>query len=86
MSQPVVVEVLTKQGCHLCVDALAAARQVCAEFGIEPLERDITTDEELLSIYAEELPVLLIDGRVKDFWRIDPQRLRRLLSETDAGR
>ncbi|MGJ9374422.1 glutaredoxin family protein [Nesterenkonia sp. CF4.4] len=84
MSRTVEVEVLTKQGCHLCEDALAVAREVCAEFSVPVLERDITEDVELLASFAEEIPVLRINGRVKDFWRIDPQRLRRLLREAAA--
>lgn len=75
---------LTKQGCHLCEEAVAVAQEVCAEFSLELTERDITADEELLASFAEEIPVLRIDGRVRDFWRIDPQRMRRLLHQATA--
>jgi hypothetical protein len=34
----------------------------------------------LLAKHHEEVPVLLIDGEVRDFWHIDAQRLERLLS------
>lgn len=79
-----VVEVLTRPGCHLCVEALAVVEEVCAEFGLRPVERDITADEELAARHAEEVPVLRIDGAVRDFWRIDPRRMRRLLDEATA--
>ncbi|PRZ14009.1 glutaredoxin family protein [Nesterenkonia sandarakina] len=85
MSRSVEVEVLTKQGCHLCEEAMAVAREVCAEFSVPVLERDITDDAELLASFAEEIPVLRIDGQVKDFWRIDPHRLRRLLREASSA-
>lgn len=81
MSAEATVEVLTKQGCHLCEEALAVTREACAEFGLEHREVDITEDEQLLSMYGEEIPVLRIDGKVRDFWRFDPVRLRRLLRE-----
>lgn len=81
MSAEVMVEVLTKRGCHLCEEALGVTREACAEFGLEHREVDITEDEQLLSLYAEEIPVLRIDGKVRDFWRFDPVRLRRLLRE-----
>ncbi|MBO0595264.1 glutaredoxin family protein [Nesterenkonia sp. E16_7] len=84
MSRSVEVEVLIKQGCHLCEDAVAVAREVCAEFPVPLLEHDITEKPELLASFAEEIPVLRINGQVKDFWRIDPQRLRRLLREALA--
>ncbi len=77
----VTVEVLTKQGCHLCEDALEVTRQACEEFGLESRNVDITHDAALLEAYAEEIPVLRIDGMVRDFWRFDPVRLRRLLQE-----
>ena len=31
--------------------------------------------------YAEEIPVLLINGRVHNYWRIDPVRLTTALLE-----
>jgi len=40
---------------------------------------DIDSNPQLLERHHEEVPVLLIDGQVRDFWRIDPQRLERLL-------
>ena len=81
MSDQVKVEVLTKQGCHLCEDAVEVARQACAEFGLDHHIVDITEDPQLRELYAEEIPVLRIDGTVRDFWRFDPARLRRLLAE-----
>lgn len=80
-----VVEVLVKQECGLCEAAVAAAGQVCAEFGLAPRITDITDDEQLLAQFAEELPVLRIDGAVRDFWRIDRARLSRLLAERTAS-
>ncbi|GAA3283002.1 glutaredoxin family protein [Nesterenkonia halophila] len=75
------VEVLTRPGCHLCEEALAVAGEVCAEFALTVREVDISADEELAARHAEEVPVLRIDGAVRDFWRIDPRRMRRLLAE-----
>ncbi|GAA1166132.1 glutaredoxin family protein [Nesterenkonia sandarakina] len=85
MGHTVEVELLTKQGCHLCEEAVAVTREACAEFSVTFIEHDITEDATLLASFAEEIPVLRIDGRVRDFWRIDPQRLRRLLREATAG-
>ncbi|WXZ51263.1 hypothetical protein WDV94_12285 [Clavibacter tessellarius] len=36
-------------------------------------------DRALAEEYAEEIPVLLIDGRVHNHWRIDAGRLRAAL-------
>lgn len=81
MGEQVTVEVLTKQGCHLCEDAVEVTRQACAEFGLTHQIVDITEDQQLRELYAEEIPVLRIDGTVRDFWRFDPVRLRRLIQE-----
>jgi hypothetical protein len=42
-------------------------------------EVSIDADEELKAEYREHIPVLLIDGKVHNFWRIDPDRLRKAL-------
>lgn len=75
---------LGKPGCHLCDDARAIVLEVAAERGLELEERNILDDEALMAQYAEEIPVLLIDGRVHTIWRVDPARLRRALDEREA--
>ncbi len=69
-----------KPGCHLCDDARAVVREVCAELGVGWTEVDITTDPELTSRYWEQIPVTVVDGRQHDFWRVDPARLRSALT------
>ena len=44
-------------------------------------EISILDDPELLDRYAEEIPVLLIDGRIHTIYRIDAARLRAALQE-----
>ncbi|GAA1344022.1 glutaredoxin family protein [Arthrobacter roseus] len=70
---------LTKPECHLCQDAREVVGRVAGELGIVWSEESIVDDPELSARYAEEIPVLLIDGVPRDFWRIDEVRLRRLL-------
>lgn len=45
-------------------------------------ELDIDQYPNLLERHHEEVPVLLIDGVVRDFWTIDATRLERLLSNS----
>ena len=75
------VSIIGKPDCHLCEDARVSVMAVCAEFGIECQERSILDDPVLYDEYWEKIPVILIDGRVHDYWRVDPQRLRRALSD-----
>lgn len=72
---------MSKPGCHLCDDARKIVLEVAAERGLAIEEHNILDDEKLLAEYAEEIPVLLIDDRVHQIWRIDPERLRRALDE-----
>jgi hypothetical protein len=75
-----------KPGCHLCDDARDVVQVVMAEVGatdaapgITLEERSILDDPALAAQYAEEIPVLLIDGEVHNYWRIDPVRLKTAL-------
>ncbi len=71
---------LGKPGCHLCDDARAIVAEVLAEFpAVGFAEKSILDDPDLLDAYAEEIPVVLIDGKVHTIWRVDPARLRKAL-------
>ncbi|MGZ4484129.1 MAG: glutaredoxin family protein [Nocardioidaceae bacterium] len=74
------VVLYTKPGCHLCDDARAVVEAVCAELHERYDEIDITTSEDLMSGYGEQIPVTFVDGSQHDFWRVDPDRLRRALA------
>ena len=69
-----------KPGCHLCDDARDIVTTVLTEFPDAALdELSILDDEALRDRYAEEIPVLLIDGAVHTYWRVDAERLRAAL-------
>lgn len=67
------VVLVTRQGCHLCEEALGVLRTL----GVEPELRDVDADDELYSLYDWRVPVVLVDGRVVAEGRIDPDRLRK---------
>jgi len=75
-----------KPGCHLCDDAREVVQAVMTEVEAADAaprvtldERSILDDAVLAERYAEEIPVLLIDGDVHDYWRVDPVRLKTAL-------
>ena len=70
----------SRPGCHLCDDARQVVEAVCAELGEQYDEIDITTSDELMRAYGEEIPVTFVDGKQHDFWRVDPDRLRAALT------
>lgn len=74
------IELVGREGCHLCADAELVLAQVCREFEVDYTALSIDEDPQLADLYWERIPVLLIDGEVFDFWRINEQRLRERLS------
>jgi glutaredoxin len=73
------VVVLTRQGCHLCDEAIAEVAAVCAETGEAYAVLDIDSDPDLQRRYTEQVPVTFVDGVQHDFWRVDPVRLKAAL-------
>jgi coenzyme F420-reducing hydrogenase gamma subunit len=71
-----------KPGCHLCDDAEVVINKVLADFAdrAEVTKLNILEDESLFARYSEEIPVLLINGKVHNYWHIDPERLREALN------
>ncbi len=69
----------SKPGCHLCDDARDVVEAVCRELGETYDEVDITTSEELVRRFGEQIPVTFVDGEQHDFWRVDARRLRAAL-------
>lgn len=68
---------LTRVDCHLCDVAKEALARVAAASGEQWRELDVDADPELLAEYSERVPVLLLDGREHDYWRVDEERLLR---------
>lgn len=76
------VTLVTKPGCHLCDDAREIVVAVVgATPGTEFIERSIESDPELYERFVEEIPVVLINDRVHNIWRVDADRLRGALME-----
>ena len=73
------VVLYSKPGCHLCDDAREVIAAVCAELGETFDEVDITTSEQLMREFGEQIPVTFVDGEQHDFWRVDAGRLRAAL-------
>ena len=80
---PTRLTLIGKPDCHLCDDARAVIDSVLG--GLEDRasvtleELSIHDDAELNEKYWDEIPVLMIDGRVHAIWRVDAERLREAL-------
>lgn len=74
------VTLIGKPGCHLCDDAREVIARVTADLGVAWDEVSILEDRALAELYAEQIPVTLVDGRQHDYWRVDEARLRAALT------
>ncbi len=75
------VTLIGKPGCHLCDDARIVVDGVLGDLGrdgveVRLVERSILDEPDLAAAYAEDIPVVLVDERFHDRWRIDADRLR----------
>ena len=66
---------VTRQGCHLCDDALALLR----ELGQEPELADVDVDDRLHDLYDWRVPVVIADGRVIAEGKIEREALAKAL-------
>lgn len=80
----ITLTLIGKPGCHLCEDAEAVVATVVEslpELPIQVEELSIEDDKDLFDSYWDQIPVLLINGKVHNYWRIDPERLTTALKE-----
>ena len=80
----ITLTLIGKPGCHLCEDAeavVATVVETLSELPIQVEELSIEDDKDLFDSYWDQIPVLLINGKVHNYWRIDPERLTTALKE-----
>ncbi|MGY1590368.1 glutaredoxin family protein [Geodermatophilus sp. SYSU D00708] len=76
------LQLLTREGCHLCEDAATTLAQIAAEAGLPTGSVDVDSDPELQAEYGDRVPVVLLDGREHSYFAVDVPRLRRDLGLT----
>ena len=74
-----------KAGCHLCDVAREVVELVCIDTGDTWVEVSIDDDPALFDVYWDKVPVVLVDGRPHDFWRVNADRLRADLSAASTA-
>ena len=76
-----VVTVYSRKNCHLCDVAVEKLETVKVELNFEIEKIYIDGDTELTSKYGEEVPVIHIDGKHHDMFRVDLERFRSSLEK-----
>ena len=76
---------LTRSGCHLCVDAEATVRRTCGELNVGWQAVDVDRDEALRVKFNDHVPVTFVDQRLLSYWTIDETALRDSLNSGSGG-
>ena len=74
-----IITVYSRRGCHLCEVAMEKIVELQSEFTYEIEEIFIDGNSELIEKYGEQVPVIHIDGKPHDFFRVDETRFRKAL-------
>jgi glutaredoxin len=73
------ITLLTRPGCHLCEYAREALARVRETTGTGWTEVNVESDPDLERDYGGRVPVVLLDGREHDYFRVDEQRLTQAI-------
>ncbi len=76
---------LSRVGCHLCVEALAVVEEVCARCGETYDLIDVDVDPTLRARYGDLVPVVLVDGVQVATWRLAAADLEAALARPGEG-
>ena len=76
------LQLLTREGCHLCLTAAETLERIGAEAGLTPQLVDVDADPELQAEYGDRVPVVLLDGQEHSYFTVDVVRLRQDLGLT----
>ncbi len=73
------VTVISRTGCHLCKIAIDKINLVKDQLKFE-LEIKLINDlPELEQEYGEQVPVIMIDNKIHDYWRVDIERFTKAI-------
>ena len=68
------VQIYSRSNCHLCDVALETLVELQKEFSFTIKKVIIDGNPELETLYGEEVPVTMIDGKRHDYFRVDRAR------------
>jgi len=75
------VTIYSRGGCHLCEVAHQKLIDLQREATFEITEILIDGSPDLIDLYGEQVPVITIDGRAHDFFRVDPERFLEAIAK-----
>jgi glutaredoxin len=73
------VTIYSRSGCHLCEIAIDRINSTLNELDFELDIKLIDDDIKLQEEFGEQVPVILIDDKVHDYWRVDLERFTKAI-------
>jgi glutaredoxin len=73
------VLIYSRVDCKLCLEAEEIVRDILEEISFELEVIYIDGDQELEKLYGEEVPVITINGRIHDYYKVCKQRFLKAL-------
>ena len=73
------VTVFSRTGCHLCEIAIDKINSIKDELNFDLEIKLIDTDAELEKEFGEQVPVIMIDNKIHDYWRVDLDRFSKAI-------
>ena len=73
------VTVLSRTGCHLCEIAIDKINSIKDELNFDLEIKLIDADVELEKEFGEQVPVIMIDNKIHDYWRVDLDRFSKAI-------
>ena len=71
------VTVYSRTGCHLCEIAIDRIKSTMGDLKFELDIKLIDDDLNLQEEYGEQVPVIFIEDKVLDYWRVDLERFTK---------
>lgn len=75
------VTIYSRSGCHLCEIAIDRIKSTMSELKFELDIKLIDDNLKLQEEYGEQVPVILIDGKIHDYWRVDLERFTKAVKD-----
>ena len=73
------VTVYSRSGCHLCEIAIDRISSVINDYKFTLDIVLIDQNSELEKEFGEQVPVILIDNKIHDYWRVDLERFMKAI-------
>ena len=75
------VTIYSRSGCHLCEVAHQTLQDLQSQANFSITEILIDGNSELVESYGEQVPVIHINGKPHDYFRVDPERFLQAINQ-----